>query len=326
MTTTTTTMDSMFSGGGGWDAGARMLGIKPVFAIEYEPWIARWHARVFGEHVIEGDVATVDYRVLGRKVGHVDILVSSPPCQATSLSGKRAATIRAERGIERDKDTVCDPKVGIYTLDAVDAVTPRVVFVENNEGYEKSEAFRTITAGLRERGYEVDYRVLDAADYGVPSGRRRLIVRASKGPLPPWPAKVARTTGWWEAISDLVESMPLDKLAPWQKKGLEDNPPPADAGPLLIAGGNPTRTKRGYLVYKTAKERAWATQLAPNTSGMRLIVDGVVRRLSPRALARIQGFPDDYPLDGLERGKAIHILGNSVPPALAARLIASFAR
>jgi len=319
-------MGSMFSGGGGWDAGARMLGIKPVFAIEYEPWIARWHARVFGEHVIEGDVATVDYRALGRKVGHVDILVSSPPCQATSLSGKRGATVRAQRGIERAPSDVCDPRVGIFTLDAVDAVTPHIVFVENNEGYEKSEAFKAITSGLRARGYEVDHRVLDAADYGVPSARRRLIIRASKGALPPWPQKVERVAGWWEAISDLVESMPVDKLAPWQQKGLADNPPPADAGPLLIAGGNPTRTRNGYRVHKTKNERAWATQLSPNTSGMRLIVDGVVRRLSTRALARIQGFPDDYPLEGLDRSKAIHVLGNSVPPLLAARLIEAFAR
>jgi site-specific DNA-cytosine methylase len=59
---------------------------------------------------------------------------------------------------------------------------------------------------------------------------------------------------------------------------------------------------------------------------MRLIVDGVVRRLSTRALARIQGFPDDYPLEGLDRSKAIHVLGNSVPPLLAARLIEAFAR
>jgi DNA (cytosine-5)-methyltransferase 1 len=247
-------MGSMFSGGGGWDAGARMLGIKPVFAIEYEPWIARWHARVFGEHVIEGDVATVDYRALGRKVGHVVILVSSPPCQATSLSGKRGATVRAQRGIERAPSDVCDPRVGIFTLDAVDAVTPHIVFVENNEGYEKSEAFKAITSGLRARGYEVDHRVLDAADYGVPSARRRLIIRASKGALPPWPQKVERVAGWWEAISDLVESMPVDKLAPWQQKGLADNPPPADAGPLLIAGGNPTRTRNGY---RHAPHRRW---------------------------------------------------------------------
>jgi len=140
------------------------------------------------------------------------------------------------------------------------------------------------------------------------------------------PQKVERVAGWWEAISDLVESMPVDKLAPWQQKGLADNPPPADAGPLLIAGGNPTRTRNGYRVHKTKNERAWVTQLSPNTSGMRLIVDGVVRRLSTRALARIQGFPDDYPLEGLERGKAIHVLGNSVPPLLAARLIEAFAR
>lgn len=318
------TLGSLFSGGGGWDAGALAVGIRPVLAVEYEPWIARWHAQVFGEHVHQGSVSEVDYARIARCGGRVGVLVSSPPCQATSKTGKAWVTRRAAAGLAAAERVVCDPRVGIYTLDAVDALTPNVVLVENNAGYEKGETFRAIAAGLTARGFAVDHRILHAEQYGTPSGRERLILRAVRGRrLPPWPAPTGAPS-WWEAIADLVPTMAPTPLAAWQAKGLRDNPPPGE--PLLIAGGNPNRNKRGYVVHRTPREPAWTTQLAKNTSGMRVIgVDGVPRMMSARGIARLQGFPDWYPIDGLPRPKAIHILGNSVPPVLAAALLAPFA-
>lgn len=320
-----TTLGSLFSGGGGWDAGAIEVGIDPVFAVEYEPWIAKWHAQVFGEHVWQSSVADVDYGTVARTVGRVDILVSSPPCQSTSASGKAWKTRRTRSGLVDPREVVCDPEVGIHTLDAVDGLSPRVVLLENNAGYETSRVFRRIKSGLVERGYYVDYDVLYAQDYGVPSGRERLILRASLDPLPPWPRKKPQRS-WLSAIADLIPSMPADTLAPWQTKGLAANPPPPGV-PLLIAGGNPSRNKRGYVVHRGPDEPAWATQLSKNTSGMRVIdARGVVRRLSARGIARLQGFPDRYPIEGLPRAKAIHVLGNSVPPLMASALLAPFAR
>jgi site-specific DNA-cytosine methylase len=321
-----TTIGSLFSGGGGWDAGAVMVGMKPIFAVEYEPWIARWHAQVFGEHVWQASVADVDYRTVAKTIGQpLDILVSSPPCQNTSASGKGQATRRKRAGIEKRDTTVCDPTVGLATLDAVDGLRPPVLFLENNEGYESGATFAAIVEGLRRRGAVVDHRVLKAEDYGVPSGRERLIMRASfVGPLPPWPAK-SKPVSWYEAISDLIPTMPLDPLVSWQLEGLAANPPPPNT-PLLIAGGNPNSNKRGYVVHRLPHQKAWATQLAPNTSGMRIVdAAGVSRRITPRGIARLQGFPDSYPIENLSRTEAIHVLGNSVPPLLAAQLLAPFA-
>lgn len=319
-----TTIGSLFSGGGGWDAGAIELGIKPVFAVEYETWIARWHATVFGEHVWQASVADVDYAAVSRTVGRVDVLVSSPPCQATSASGKAWQTRRAQRGLVDPKAVVCDPSVGIHTLDAVDGLRPRVVLLENNEGYERSRVFAQIVGGLEARGFFVDHNVVRAQDYGCPSDRKRLILRASRSMLPPWPRKTPPRS-WLAAIADLIPSMPFSELAEWQAQALRDNPPPPGV-PLLIAGGNPNRNKRGYVVHKTPSQSAWATQLSKNTSGMRVIDErGAVRQLSARGIARLQGFPDWYPIDKMDRSKAIHVLGNSVPPLLAAALLEPFA-
>lgn len=320
------TLGSLFSGGGGWDAGAQMVGLDPVFAVEYEPWIARWHAQVFGEHVWQASVADVDYRAVAKKIGQpLGILVSSPPCQSTSKSGKAWKVRRELAGIVARDTGVCDPTVGLSTLDAVDGLRPSVLFLENNEGYESGATFAAIVEGLRRRGAVVDHRVLKAEDYGVPSGRERLIMRASfVGPLPPWPTK-SKPVSWYEAIADLIPTMPPDPLVPWQLAGLAANPPPPGM-PLLIAGGNPNRNKRGYVVHRLPHQKAWATQLSHNTSGMRVVdAAGVSRRITPRGIARLQGFPDSYPIEKLSRTEAIHVLGNSVPPLLAAQLLAPFA-
>lgn len=118
--------------------------------------------------------------------------------------------------------------------------------------------------------------------------------------------------------------MPFDDLAGWQAKALKDNPPPPGV-PLLIGGGNVSRNQRGYLVWRTPNQPAWTIQLESNTGGMRVIdEDGIVRQLTPRAFARLMGFPDSYALP-TSRTKAIHVLGNSVPPMLAYQLLLPFA-
>lgn len=201
-----------------------------------------------------------------------------------------------------------------------------MVLLENNATYAQSAAFKTICQGLARRGFFVDHRVLRAEHYGVPSGRERLFLRASLGLLPPWPTPSDRPASWLDAIADLIPGLPVDELAPWQAKGLRDNPPPQGV-PLLIAGGNVTRNANGRIVHRTPSQKAWTTQLAQNTGGMRVVdADGVPRLLSARAIARLQGFSDSYPIERLPRRKAIHVLGNSVPPLLASQLLAPFAR
>lgn len=316
------TFASLFSGGGGWDAGAVDLGLRPVFAVEIDPKIAAWHHEVFGGRVLASDIARVDW---SKAPSHVDVLVSSPPCQATSLSGKGRASLRAARGIEQSSNPAyCDPKVGIHTLDAVDAMSPNVVLLENNEGYQGSPTFEAIVAGLAARGYAVDYDVVDAADYGVPSSRQRLILRASRASagLPPWPVRKPRVD-WLSAVDDLIEEMPLDALALWQKKALGKVPAPSK--PFLVAGGNPTRTPNGYRVWRVAGQPAWATQRAQNTSGMR-IVDraGQSHRITVRGIARLQGFSDRYPVDEGRRAFMVNMIGNSVPPSLAYAMLEPF--
>lgn len=327
------TFASLFSGGGGWDAGAIDAGLSPVFAVEMNEEVSDWYRTVFGPHVVTSDVSDVDWTAVTRKLEaagtQVDVLFSSPPCQATSLSGMSQKARRAARSLPPKEDRYCNPTVGLVTIDAVRALRPKVVFVENNEGYQETATFKSIVRGLSQLGYQVDYAVVNATDYGVASGRKRLILRAARW-LPPWPLRMPKVP-WDEAIGDLIESMPKESLAPWQARALAKAPFPSGHA-VLIAGGNPTKVRhasapKGYVyrVWRLEGDKAWATQRAQNTSGMRVIDrHGVVRRLSTRAIARLQGFPDHYPIEKLDRVSAINVLGNSVPPILSRAMVAQF--
>lgn len=315
------TLGSLFTGGGGWEAGAREAGIVPRFGVEMDQAVAAHYASVFGPHVIVGSVTDVDYTKLTR----VDVLVSSPPCQPTSNAGKQARTLREARGIVADDESegsFCDPRAGLATLDAARALRPSAVIVENSANYIGTDVFARLRDGLVALGYATSTKVLDAADYGVASGRERTILRAMLGKVVnPWPVPVPRVS-WLSQIVDLIPSMPTIYLAPWQAKALRDNPSP-EGVPVLIAGGNPSRNANGYVVYRTPQQPAWTTQKTKNTTGMRLRdATGTVRLMSKRAIARLQGFPDSYALPE-SRTLAIHILGNSIPPRFAKVLLES---
>jgi DNA-cytosine methyltransferase len=155
--------------------------------------------------VIVSDASKVDVSTLEP----VDVLFASPPCQAHS-------TARSKKLAPRD-----DADAGLCVIDYLKALRPRRFFLENVEGYKRSGTFKAIVSALHELGYFTDQQVLNAADYGVPQTRRRLILRASREGFPaPLPKKV-KWVGWYEAIEDLIPTLPESKFAPWQIKRLE---------------------------------------------------------------------------------------------------------
>lgn len=331
------TFASLFSGGGGWDAGAQMVGLRPVFSVEMDPDLAEWHHRVFGGLTLAQSVATVNWPAVRAEIGRVDVLASSPPCQDYSSSGRMQAALAKKRGTVRGDRSFCDPLVGLHTLDAVDALEPRVVLLEEAPAYADSQVFRKIVQGLEVRGFAVDFKKLELHRYGLPSSRRRLFMRAVReGSLPPWPEPLPRILTWHDAIFDLIPSLPPRPLSPSQAHdlgvwGMPANgdrsrlrvPPPT---PLLISGGNRGAKKVGGVNVRyghlDATKPGWAMQKAKGIIGMRVIdAEGISRLASPRVAARLMGFPDAYPIEALGRTRALDIVGNAVPPSMAALIL-----
>ena len=199
------TVASLFSGGGGWEIGATAAGFTPIWAVEHDPAIAEVYAANIGAHVIAKDAQEVDPSTLESP----NLLVVSPPCQNDSTA--------RSKNLPRRKDA----DVGLCVLDHVRILRPEYFFLENVEGYKRNKTYKKIFDGLHGLGYFVNVQVLNAADFGVPQTRRRLILRASRlGWLPPLPAPTP-WLGWYQAIEDLVPRLPESRFADWQLKRLD---------------------------------------------------------------------------------------------------------
>ena len=196
---------TMFSGFGGADAGLMAAGMTPLWGVEYDAAIADVYRRNIGDHVIVADVRTVDYAALPA----VDWLHASPSCVRASV-----ANVDATEATE-------DIEAAQAVVRALQAHRPQVFTLENVWGYRNFAAFRLILDTIGSMGYFYDFEHVNAADLGVPQTRRRLILRATRGLLPPMPAPVP-WVGWYEAIADLLPDLPESKLAPWQIARLPD--------------------------------------------------------------------------------------------------------
>lgn len=198
------TFASLFSGGGA-DIGAFLAGLKPIWAVEIEPQVASIYATNIKHYPIVKSITQVDPRQLERP----DVLWASPPCQAYSIA--------------RDKNLPSrdDADIGLAIIPFLEILQPPTFILENVEAYRKSKVFFAIVDALYRLGYWANWEVLNAADFGVPQTRRRLILLAVKnGFVPPLPHP-QKWCGWYEAIADLIPKLQTVELAAWQLKRLQ---------------------------------------------------------------------------------------------------------
>lgn len=298
-----------FSGGGLVEEGLKGI-IDPVVAVEYDEKISGVYRNNFGQHIVTADVRDVDPRELVKQIdGEVEYFHASPVCKNYS----QAKSNHAE--VELDKETAAS------TAEFINAIKPKVVTIENVKGYKDSDAMKTITDALDANGYTWDADVYNAADYGGYTNRERLIVRAVRdGKLPEKPKKIARKSGWYEAVSDIIPTLTEKKngVAPWMDIRLK-----ADGidwrnidKPLYVMGS----------AYADGKiPHAFADELLPTLrtkSGDVIVMpDGKVYRAMGRVLARVSGVSDDYKMPFSEN-LSHTIIGNGIPTQLTEHVIA----
>lgn len=298
-----------FSGGGLVEEGLKGI-IDPVVAVEYDEKISGVYRNNFGQHIVTADVRDVDPRELVKQIdGEVEYFHASPVCKNYS----QAKSNHAE--VELDKETAAS------TAEFINAIKPKVVTIENVKGYKDSDAMNTITDALDANGYTWDADVYNAADYGGYTNRERLIVRAVRdGKLPAKPEKMARKSGWYEAVADIIPTLTEKKngVAPWMDIRLK-----ADGidwrnidKPLYVMGS----------AYADGKvPHAFADELLPTLrtkSGDVIVMpDGKVYRAMGRVLARVSGVSDDYKMPFSEN-LSHTIIGNGIPTQLTEHVIA----
>lgn len=177
----------LFSGAGGTAIGLHRAGFDVIHFEWDADACATLRAAFPGDEVHEGDLRQSPWESWA---GRVHLLWSSFPCQAWSTAGKRAGALDERNGWP-------------WTVEAIDRSRPTWVLCENVEGLTMHRGGAGKCGGdailcpgcyfegvilpqLRERFAHVSWRLLDAADYGVPQRRHRIILAAGPQPFP-WP-------------------------------------------------------------------------------------------------------------------------------------------
>ena len=188
---------SLFSGTGGSSLGYKLAGLDVVLSNEFIPAACDSYKANFPSTIlIEGDIRQVTAKDIldktGLKVGELDVLDGSPPCQAFSMMGKR----EKKWGIEsKYSDTVQRTDDLFFEFSRLlNDLQPKVFVAENVAGLVMGNAkkvFSEVYRTLEACGYNVSARVLNAKYFGVAQNRPRLIfigVRKDLNVMPSHPS------------------------------------------------------------------------------------------------------------------------------------------
>ncbi len=284
------TFVDMFCGIGGFHLAATSFGMRCVFACDIDEEARRTYHHNFGLDP-KGDIS----RIRAKDVPDHDLFCAGFPCQPFSIIGHR-------KGFGDIRGTLFFEIVRILK-----AKRPRAVLLENVKQLttnDKGRTLRRIIEALESLHYCVDWKVLNALDYGLPQKRERVLIAAMLEPFErfPWP-------------SGNKKMVPLKKI-------LEKKPDPKHFVSDRI------RRRRQESHVSEFKPAVWHENKAgnigsyPYSCALRagasynyLLVDGE-RRLTPREMLRLQGFPDSFEIicnDSQARKQA----GNAIPVPLA---------
>lgn len=289
------------AGAGGQALGLAMAGFSHIALVEYEKDYCDTLKRNRPEwNVICGDVrefSGVKYK------GKVDLLAGGVPCPPFSVAGKQL-------GSEDERDLFPE------AIRLIGEIQPRAVMLENVRGLLDPVFldYRTsILNQITELGYKVQIKLLNANDYGVPQLRPRVIIvgirNDEKGEFhyPEEHPETAKSVG--ETLLDLMKANGWKKADRWAKSA-------NTIAPTIVGGSK----KHGGPDLGPARARkAWAT-LGVNGLGVANEApepdfEGMPK-LTPRMIARIQGFPDTWDF-GKKKTAACRMIGNAFPPPVA---------
>lgn len=242
---------------------------------------------------------------------HIDVLVGGIPCQPASLSGQRLG--------------MRDPRAKVYWdfLDKVTCWRPQLVVIENVVGMlsaadadgVKGGALQHLRRSMMNDGYTVVHSVLNSYDYGVPQKRPRLFIVASREGkmwVPPrqWPKEQRLTV--YDAFCDLLGQDDVDL----------PNHDKVAHGPEMLANFQKMWDEGRWSLYSKFTQ-SWARLALDLPAPTQTENHGGLclhplehRVITPREMARLQTFPDDWEFLGPKTAVMIQI-GNAVPVQLA---------
>lgn len=380
----------LFCGMGGLSWGLKATGvIEPLWAIDnHEPALALYKRNLSNTHVLNLDLSKLsDIKDLIEKIrfnGGVDVVVGGSPCRGFTQ-------------IRNGQDIHLDPnnRLAIKFAEIVRALNPLAFIYENVPTLENSKVFKLFLGRLRGRNsYQVAHTVVEAANFGNPSRRARLIVMGirqdlGRVPIIPQGLGIPRHQFWWQrdeqngkivyypkpeelwrsllfdpnnrqlvnteqAIADLpileakttginrlYATPPQSAYQKWVRQHVQETdghavprirPETRERLKAVVPGGN-WRDLPEPLTYKIPHDPTSGVLRRSHYSAYRrLLPEGhsptvqghadfafhykYERALTPRELARLMGFTDDFRL-GHQYHSVVQAIGNAVSPILA---------
>ena len=281
------------AGAGGQALGLEMAGFSHQVLVEYE----KEYCDCLKKNRPLWNVKCMDVRQFDGQPykGKIDLLAGGVPCPPFSIAGKQL-------GADDERDLF--PQM----LRLVEEIDPKVVMIENVRGFlgKLFDNYRnSIIVHLNQLGYNVHLRLLNASDYGVPQLRPRAIiigVRTDIYDLFTFPQpKPMQMKSVGDTLYDLMSANGWHGAERWRAKA--DKIAPTLVGGSKRHGGpdlGPTRAREAWAKMGI-DGRGIANEAPPaNFEGM--------PRLTPRMMARLQGFPDDWQF-GVRKTTACRMIG-----------------
>jgi DNA (cytosine-5)-methyltransferase 1 len=300
---------SLFCGCGGTDVGLKGAfdflgkhydanGMEIVYANDIDDNACAIFEKNFGIKPDNRDIRTV----ASEELPEFDILTGGFPCQSFSVVAQNPPRL----GIKDDRGMLFFEMCRILR-----ERKPKCFIAENVKGIltaNKKAAFPLILQEFENSGYDVKYTVLNAAAYGVPQKRERVIIVGFRKDLKidfSFPAPIIDDEEQYEALQSVIETEVPEKYFFSEK---------AVAG--MMKNREAMNKGRAQDVTKPCNTvGAHLAKVSLNSTDPVLFSGGRYRRFTPREVARIQSFPEDFELVGSE-GAQYRALGNAIPPVM----------
>lgn len=301
---------SLFAGCGGCDQGIiggftfngkeyAKLPFELVYALDIDQKALNTHKLNFEcTNIVCGDICEIE----SSQIPDHDVLIGGFPCQSFST-------------VNPTKDPF-DDRANLYKqmVRIVKDKQPKVFIAENVKGMmtlHKGEIFKRIRAAFEEAGYTLSYKLLNAANFGVPQKRERVILVGFRNDLNitfDFPDET--NAGNWVPLSVAVPQLAIEeKKYYFSEKAVQG---------MKNAKNNMKRGLAQDLSQPCLTVTSHLAKVSLNSRDPVLLVDPekeLYRRFTPREAARIQSFPDTFQFAGSETD-AYRQIGNAVPPVL----------
>jgi DNA (cytosine-5)-methyltransferase 1 len=300
------TFIDLFAGIGGFRYALEEFGLDCVFSSEWDKHAQVTYKANFGDNP-HGDITKI---TLDDIPDH-DVLCGGFPCQAFSVSGKR-------KGFEDTRGTLFFDVARIAKYHQ-----PKVLFLENVKNFavhDNGKTLATVINTLDEIGYNSFYKVLNASNFGVPTARQRIYIVAFRKDLNITNFDFPKKAGNQISLLDILEKDNQETKAceiirddiylkpVIVEKDIFGNYPqkPIRVGTINGGGqGERIYSPLGHSITLSAHGGGAAAKTGA------YLINGKIRKLTPRECARVMGFPESFKIP-VTKTQAYKQFGNSV--------------